>query len=708
MHVPHELSSRARWVCWKSEARNGKQTKVPYQPNGRRAKSNDPATWSTLAACTAAKGFAGIGFVLGDGVVGVDVDIPWKDQLPQRVIEHFSGTYCERSPNGKLHVFALGNITQSGKGDKDFEAYDERSPRYLTFTGDHIEGTAREVTAQADAIAWLERTHFAKKVDPAAAIVKRIEADPKWSKLFNGAWEGDYKSHSEADLALCIDIARLSRDKKLIDKVFRLSALWRPQWDDKRGQLTYGQLTINTAWSRTAEAAAATTAAWGGGLEAGERVTVNGVPKVVTTIEDLNERFALLLAPGNPEAIIRCVDGSVCSTKDLTLRLSNEVVFIGTDKKGGPIFEEADKYWIGSADRAVYRSVAFTNKPVAADVFNLFPGFALKPREGDCGLILAHIRDVLCSGDPEAYEAMLNLIAWQFQHIGRPSRVIVCLRSDEHQTGKGTFLEEVMLRIYNGDAGVGAGLKIEQLESITGDFNGALRGRAFIFADEATYLGDRKGAAVLKSLVGTRVINLNEKFLPRLSIPVAINIWMTTNAITPTPIDEKDGRYWFLDVSAARKNDRAYWDPLYYQARGDGSAAFLHMMLARDVSKFHPQDNVPRKNAALARAIRESRQPGNVRDWLETCLETGTLVGVLSGRRDMPWPEEGEKVFASVLWTAYTCWVKSLVGTGTRTESMATFYNTLHDAGFGDSIHTKNGNVRAAPSIERMAEYLRL
>jgi hypothetical protein len=63
----------------------------------------------------------------------------------------------------------------------------------------------------------------------------------------------EYGSHSEADLALCILIAFWSRDAEQIDRLFRLSALMRPKWDERRGALTYGQRTIKEALARQDE-----------------------------------------------------------------------------------------------------------------------------------------------------------------------------------------------------------------------------------------------------------------------------------------------------------------------------------------------------------------------------------------------------------------------------------------------------------------------
>jgi primase-polymerase (primpol)-like protein len=38
------LAHEARWVAWRNELRGGKPTKVPYAPNGKMAKADDPAT----------------------------------------------------------------------------------------------------------------------------------------------------------------------------------------------------------------------------------------------------------------------------------------------------------------------------------------------------------------------------------------------------------------------------------------------------------------------------------------------------------------------------------------------------------------------------------------------------------------------------------------------------------------------------------------
>ena len=58
-HLPTALASlvnRPHWVLWRWEKPKDKFTKVPYQPSGRRAKNNDPTTWSSYDVVLRADG----------------------------------------------------------------------------------------------------------------------------------------------------------------------------------------------------------------------------------------------------------------------------------------------------------------------------------------------------------------------------------------------------------------------------------------------------------------------------------------------------------------------------------------------------------------------------------------------------------------------------------------------------------------------------
>jgi KaiC/GvpD/RAD55 family RecA-like ATPase len=143
--LPSDLVEDARWVNWKAEDRDGKWTKVPYVPGSRRkASSTDPATWGTFweAADASTEGDCGIGFVLGDGWLGVDFDDvadatqpngmePW---VWEWLLSH--DCYAEWSVSGTgVHVIARATALPEWSANRrgNLEVY--HRGRYFTVSG---------------------------------------------------------------------------------------------------------------------------------------------------------------------------------------------------------------------------------------------------------------------------------------------------------------------------------------------------------------------------------------------------------------------------------------------------------------------------------------------------------------------------------------------------------------------------------------------
>ena len=72
----------------------------------------------------------------------------------------------------------------------------------------------------------------------------------KYKRLFNGDLSGHGNDHSAADLALTGYLAKQGLTQNQVDKLFRLSKLYRAKWDEKRGALTYGEKTLDKAFQR--------------------------------------------------------------------------------------------------------------------------------------------------------------------------------------------------------------------------------------------------------------------------------------------------------------------------------------------------------------------------------------------------------------------------------------------------------------------------
>ena len=76
--LPASLKDRGLWCVWKYEQRDGKPTKVPYNPRtGGRAQSNNPATFSDFKTAVAAFGrcqYDGMGIGVFPPFAAIDID----------------------------------------------------------------------------------------------------------------------------------------------------------------------------------------------------------------------------------------------------------------------------------------------------------------------------------------------------------------------------------------------------------------------------------------------------------------------------------------------------------------------------------------------------------------------------------------------------------------------------------------------------------
>ena len=261
--IPPVLKDRPQWVVWRQEEREGKPTKIPYQPRNpkQKASSTNPDTWGTLEqALNVAKtnGFGGIGYVFSveDPYCGVDLDhcrdpetggiAEWAWEIIRRL-----NSYTEISPSGTgVHILIEGTVPPGGnsKGLPDggkVEMYSQG--RYFTMTGVELEGTPTTIEPRQAELMALHQEVFGKPQAPPknsgpgpamelsnfALIDKAHEArnGHKFAQLWGGDTTG-YASPSEADLALCGMLAFWTGpDPARIDRLFRQSRLMREKWE---------------------------------------------------------------------------------------------------------------------------------------------------------------------------------------------------------------------------------------------------------------------------------------------------------------------------------------------------------------------------------------------------------------------------------------------------------------------------------------------
>ena len=142
--------------------------------------------------------------------------------------------------------------------------------RFFTVTGAHVEGTPAVVEERSGELQELHAALFPPEearepvpgptptesttdlLSDGEVIAKASAAanGQKFKALWSGNWQGMYPSQSEADEAMCCELAFWTgRDPARMDALFRQSGLYRQKWErsDYRGD------TLARAVARTAE-----------------------------------------------------------------------------------------------------------------------------------------------------------------------------------------------------------------------------------------------------------------------------------------------------------------------------------------------------------------------------------------------------------------------------------------------------------------------
>ena len=277
-NIPQELKNLNQWVLWKYSIKTSKKTgekkltKVPYQVNGRCAKTNKPETWGSFEAVYKKltgkyRVYHGIGFVFSksDNYVGVDIDHvynPGTGEWNAEALEEIRklNSYSELSPSKTgAHVITIGDKPSKKCKADNWEMY--KALRYFTFTGERIEGAPEDIreapealkalydkrirkyeeedTEEEEAEEWEEEEEKSIQCQKDESDIKILNKcysrSEKFQALYKMKWEElkkafpEYPTPSEADQALLTLLASETQDKRQIKRLFEDSERYREE-----------------------------------------------------------------------------------------------------------------------------------------------------------------------------------------------------------------------------------------------------------------------------------------------------------------------------------------------------------------------------------------------------------------------------------------------------------------------------------------------
>ena len=322
--------------------------------------------------------------------------------------------------------------------------------------------------------------------------------------------------------------------------------------------------------------------------------------------------------------------------RDIKLRYRHRRYLVGFTQRSAEIWKGLGEAWLEHRNRRNYERLALIpNGDVPPDTFNLWRGFGVEPRAGDWPLIRQYLFEVICSKSEGDYGWLLRWMARAVQYPELHGEVAVVLRGQKG-TGKGT-LNQILRRLFRQHA-----MQITNPAHLTGRFNGHLADVLFLFVDEAFWAGDKTGEGALKGLVTEPTIPIEPKFINLFQATNRLKILMASNADWVVPATADERRYFVLDVSDCRRDDRNYFTRLHNAIDGPELPALLDHLLKLDLSDF--DFRTPPHTAAL-NAQKLVGADSLTGFWFD-CLTNAEVIGTGGSG----WPED---VVAQVLHATY-------------------------------------------------------
>ena len=244
--IPREMRERRQWVLSRLEERDGAFAKIPMMPSGRRAKVNDPLTWSKYEDVLAVLGsgqFDAIGYVFTetDPYVGIDLDKclnPDSGELEpdaQSVMDSMD-SYTERSISGTgLHIIVKATMpaTASNRDGHGLEIYSRG--RYFVMTGDRLSNQPASINNRQTELEHTLRDHD---------LFSREDQDSNLDETLKESAAFDVNATMPAN------VAQILRDNKRLSQLWDMSRPLRNQKDTSHsgyGYLLLGQLALQGA-----------------------------------------------------------------------------------------------------------------------------------------------------------------------------------------------------------------------------------------------------------------------------------------------------------------------------------------------------------------------------------------------------------------------------------------------------------------------------
>lgn len=245
----------------------------------------------------------------------------------------------------------------------------------------------------------------------------------------------------------------------------------------------------------------------------------------------------------------------------------------------GEVIEEKKKpklkfdIWLHAEERRNYIRMVFSPDGCKDMEYNLWKGWPIaeNPDKSGCKLFLDHVREIICAGNEDLYDYLINWLADSIQNpTVRPGVALVL------QGGQGigkTIFASYVLKMYGRYGSVST-----NTNHLFGKHNFHLANKLMVFADESCWAGNHQQEKVLQNMITGDHLTYEPKGVDAFQMENFLRLIMATNDAWAVPASGNARRFCILEVSGHKKDDFDYFDSLKFEMENEGPEALLYYL----------------------------------------------------------------------------------------------------------------------------------
>jgi hypothetical protein len=259
---------------------------------------------------------------------------------------------------------------------------------------------------------------------------------------------------------------------------------------------------------------------------------------------------------------------------------------------------ELAKEWLNWSKRKTYKELVFdtswvqSEKPDDYPKYNTWYGLSTKPKEHkdqitNINTFWQLVNEVVCDSNPEVLNFIQNWYAHVVQKPYVKTAVALILRGQEG-IGKNSIITPLQ-NIFGGNFGV-----YTNMERLLGNFNADLMNKVIIYANEATWGGNKTKEGVLKALVTDKAWDIEMKGKDKFSSNNFVNLIVASNNDWCISASLDQRRYAFFNVNNLRKGDKEFWKHIYsFIETEEFTEALCYWLMQRNINNFSAYNEIP-------------------------------------------------------------------------------------------------------------------